>query len=98
PPRPTHPRNSIGTTVAIRTRRPDDFEASVRTTAFNERFDEYGLKGDYKGYQVSAFLGDRFTNAAWFTLAPNRQDATGHPMQSYTVSANAADQFPSVTG
>ncbi|HLS82861.1 MAG TPA: TonB-dependent receptor plug domain-containing protein, partial [Steroidobacter sp.] len=77
----TYPGNSIGTTVAIRTRRPDDLTMSVRTTAFSERFDEYGLDDDYTGYQVSAYLGDRFDNDAWFTLAANRQDATGHPMQ-----------------
>jgi iron complex outermembrane receptor protein len=93
-----YPGNSIGTTVAIRTRRPDGLETSVRTTAFSEHFDEYGLKDDYTGYQVSAFLGDRLDNGVWFTLAANRQDATGHPMQYYTVSANAAGQFPAVTG
>ncbi|MFC4308616.1 TonB-dependent receptor [Steroidobacter flavus] len=93
-----YPGNSIGTTVAIRTRRPSDFETSVRTTAFSEHFDEYGLDDDYNGYQVSGYLGNRFDNGAWFTLAANRQDATGHPMQYYTVSANAAGQFPTVTG
>ena len=94
----TYPGNSIGTTVAIRTRRPEDLTMSVRTTAFNERFDEYGLEDDYAGYQVSGFLGDRFDSGAWFTLAANRQDATGHPMQYYTVSTDAAGQFPAVTG
>lgn len=94
----TYPGNSIGTTVAIRTRRPDDLTMSVRSTGFSEHFDEYGLDDDYTGYQVSAFLGDRFDNDVWFTLAANRQDATGHPMQYYTVSANAAGQFPTVTG
>lgn len=94
----TYPGNSIGTTVAIRTRRPNELTMSVRTTAFNEQFDEYGLDEHYDGYQVSAFLGDRFANDAWFTLAANRQDATGHPMQYYTVAANAAGQFPAVTG
>ena len=93
-----YPGNSIGTTVAVRTRRPDDLTLSVRTTAFSERFDEYGLRDDYSGYQVSAFLGDRFDNGTWFTLAANRQDATGHPMQYYTVSANAAGEFPAVAG
>jgi len=94
----TYPGNSIGTTVAIRTRRPDDFTTSVRTTAFSEQFDEYGIDHDYSGYQVSAFLGDRFNKNAWFTLAANRQDATGHPMQYYTVSAGANGQFPAVDG
>src|SRR5262245_36674064 len=34
-----YPGNSIGTTVAIRTRRPEDFELGVRTTAYSESFD-----------------------------------------------------------
>jgi iron complex outermembrane recepter protein len=93
-----YPGNSIGTTVAIRTRRPEDLTMSVRTSAFNERFDEYGLQDDYNGYQVSAFIGDRFANDSWFTLAANHQDATGHPMQYYTVTATGAGQFPGVTG
>lgn len=94
----TYPGNSIGTTVAIRTRRPTDLETSVRTTAFSEHFEEYGTNDDYTGYQVSAFLGDRLDNDVWFTLAANRQDSTGHPMQYYTVSANAAGTFPAVAG
>ncbi|WP_116812625.1 TonB-dependent receptor [Steroidobacter cummioxidans] len=93
-----YPGNSIGTTVAIRTRRPDDFTTSVRTTAFSEHFDEYGIDHDYTGYQVSAFIGDRLNKDMWFTLAANRQDATGHPMQYYTVSADATGQFPAVAG
>lgn len=90
--------NSIGTTVAVRTRRPDAFESSVRMTAFGERFEEYGLKDDYAGYQVSGFIGHRFDNDAWFTLAANRQDSTSHPMQYFAISAGAAGRFPAVTG
>jgi iron complex outermembrane recepter protein len=89
-----YPGNSIGTTVAVRTRRPDDMQLSLRTTAFSERFDEYGLKDDYSGNQLSAFFGDRFDNGAWLTLAANRQDSTSHPMQYFTISANAAGRFP----
>lgn len=92
----TYPGNSIGTTVAIRTRRPTALTMSLRTTGFSERFDEYGIEDDYSGHQVSAFLGNRFDNGAWFTLAANRQDATGHPMQYHTVSADAAGRFPVV--
>lgn len=94
----TYPGNSIGTTVAIRTRQPNGLTMSVRSTAFSEGFDEYGLDDDYSGHQVCAFLGDRFADHAWFTLAANRQEATGHPMQYYTVSADDAGRFPTVTG
>lgn len=88
-----YPGNSIGTTVAVRTRRPEDLQLSLRTTAFGERFEEYGLKDDYSGHQLSAFFGDSFDNGAWFTLAANRQDSTSHPMQYFTITANAAGQF-----
>ncbi len=93
-----YPGNSIGTTVQVRTRRPDERELSVRTTAFGENFDQYGSRDDYSGYQASAFFGDRCDNGAWFTLGANRQDSTSHPMQYFTVSANAAGQFPTVPG
>jgi len=91
-----YPGNSIGTTVQVRTRRPDEREISVRTTAFGENFDQYGASDDYSGYQASAFFGDRFDNGAWLTLAANREDSTGHPMQYFTIAANPAGQFPTV--
>jgi iron complex outermembrane recepter protein len=93
-----YPGNSIGTTVEVRTRRPDARELSVRTSAFGENFDQYGSRDDYSGYQASAFFGDRFDNGAWLTLAANRQDSTSHPMQYFTISANPAGNFPGVPG
>ncbi len=93
-----YPGNSIGTTVAVRTRRPDERELSVRTTAFGENFDQYGARDDYSGYQASAFFGDRFDNGAWLTLAANRQDSTSHPMQYFTISESPSGQFPAVPG
>lgn len=93
-----YPGNSIGTTIAIRTRKPAGFEASLRTSAFMERFEEYGVDDTFDGYQVSAFLGDTFSNGGWFSLSANHQQATSHPMQYYTVSANALGQFPQSSG
>jgi iron complex outermembrane recepter protein len=93
-----YPGNSIGTTVVVRTRQPQALEMSVRTTGYTERFGEYGLADEYAGAQASAFFGDRFANGAWFTLAANHQDSTGHPMQYYTVSADASGSFPVVSG
>jgi iron complex outermembrane recepter protein len=90
-----YPGNSIGTTVEVRTRRPAAREISMRTTAFGENFDQYGSSDDYSGYQASAFFGDRFDNGAWLTFAANRQESTGHPMQYFTIPANAAGRFPS---
>ena len=89
-----YPGNSIGATVIVTTRKPDEFDLSVRTTGFSERFAEYGHEDEYAGYQLSAFLGDRPTDSLWWSLAANRQKSTSHPMQYYTVSADAADRFP----
>ena len=72
----------------------EERELSVRTTAFGENFDQYGARDDYSGYQASAFFGDRFDNGAWFTLAANRQDSTGHPMQYFTISAESGGAVP----
>lgn len=91
-----YPGNSIGTTVAIRTRRPEDTQFSVRTTGFAERFEEYGLEDTYDGHQLSAFFGHRFDSGGWLTLGANRQESLGHPMQYYTVSANANGTFAAV--
>jgi iron complex outermembrane receptor protein len=93
-----YPGNSIGTTVAVRTRRPEGLESSVRTTAFTEQFDEYGIDDDFSGYQVSGYFGDRFDNGAWFALSANHQDAEGHPMQYYAVSADPSGAFPAASG
>jgi iron complex outermembrane recepter protein len=91
-----YPGNSIGTTVQVRTRRPDERELSVRTTAFGENFNQYGRHEDFSGYQASGFFGDRLDNGAWFSLAANRQDSTSHPMQYFTVSQSASGQFPAL--
>jgi iron complex outermembrane receptor protein len=47
-----YPGNSIGTTVQVRTRRPEQRQLSVRTTAFGENFDQYGDSEDHSGYQA----------------------------------------------
>lgn len=93
-----YPGNSIGTTVVIKTRRPEELEASVRTTTFSERFEEYGEGDDYSGYQLSGFLGGRFGHKGWFSITANHEDATGHPMQYFTISADPQGRFPTTTG
>ena len=90
--------NSIGTTVVVRTRMPEKFGVSVRATVFSESYDQYGESRAFGGGQLSGYLGNRFENGTWFTLVANRQDATGHPMSFYTITANAAGAFPTVSG
>lgn len=95
-----YPGNSIGTTVAISTRKPQGFEGSVRVAGQSQSFGLYGLNERYGNHQVSAVLADRLDNGSWYRLVLNRQDATSQPMQYYTVTANAAGQFapPAGTG
>jgi iron complex outermembrane receptor protein len=91
-----YPGNSIGTTVVITTRTPQQFEASARLTAAQQRFEHYGVAGDFNSYQASAFMGDRLDNGLYYSIGLNKQDSTSHPMQYFTVSANAAGAFPGV--
>jgi iron complex outermembrane receptor protein len=93
-----YPGNSIGTTVAITTRKPQSFEASVRAAAQFQSFAEYGLKDDYNNYQTSALLGDRFANGAWYRLMLNQQNSTSQPQQYFGINANAAGAFAPPTG
>jgi iron complex outermembrane recepter protein len=92
-----YPGNSIGTTIVVKTQRPDMFHASARVIGFAQQFEEYNFEETYKGYELSGYLGDRFDNGSWFSLSANHQDSISHPMQYYTISANAAGAFPNVT-
>lgn len=95
-----YPGNSIGTTVAISTRKPQGFEGSVRLAMQSQSFDLYGLKETYNNTQASAVLGNKLASGGWYSLVLNRQDATSQPMQYYVVNANAAGSFvpPSTSG
>lgn len=93
-----YPGNSIGTTIAIRTRKPEAFEVGVRSTAFAEQFSEYGVEDTFHGYQASAFIGDVLSNGVWFSVSANHQDATSHPMQYFTITADGRGNFPALSG
>jgi iron complex outermembrane receptor protein len=93
-----YPGNSIGTTVVTTEREPRAFEASARITGYRQRFDLYGQADHYDGHQLSAFVGSRLDSGLWYALAANRQDSTSQPMNYYTVTANAAGEFPAVAG
>jgi len=92
-----YPGNSIGATVAISTRRPQGFEASVRAAGQSQSFSLYGQEETFNNTQLSAVLGDRLASGSWYRLVLNRQDSTSQPMQYYTVNANAAGQFVAPT-
>ena len=98
-----HSGNSIGSTVVVSTRKPTKDAVSVRAIASRQHFEAYGVDDDFDANQLSVYGGRAFGDVGalgdvWATLTFNRQDATSHPMQYQTVSANAAGNFPGVTG
>lgn len=93
-----YPGNAIGTTVAITTRRPRAFEGSARVAAQSQHFSQYGHDAVYDNNQATAMLGNRWDGGAWARLMLSRQDATGQPMQWYTVNADAAGVFAPPAG
>lgn len=93
-----YPGNSIGTTIAVTTSRPSNFEGSVRVAMQDQSFDQYGLKDHYRNYQGSALIGDKLASGLWYKLMVNHQDSTSQPMGYYTATANAAGAFPTPAG
>lgn len=93
-----YPGNSIGSTVAVTQRVPKGLEISGRVTGYLQRFSQYGHADDYDGQQLSLHLGQRFDSGLWLVADLNHQDSTSQPMQFFTVSANAAGQFPAANG
>ncbi|MDY7536741.1 TonB-dependent receptor [Undibacterium sp. RTI2.1] len=93
-----YPGNSIGTTVVMTTKKPKTFEGSARFAVQSESFDAYGQSETFTNTQASVLLGDKLASGWSYRLMLNRQDSTGHPMQYYTVNANAAGIFVPPTG
>jgi len=93
------PGNSIGTTVVIRERAPEQTEGSVRLTGYSQRFDLYGDSDSYNGGQLSAYLGGKLESGLWGALTLNHQDSTSQPMQYFNILADkAGGTFPVVAG
>jgi len=93
-----HAGNSIGTTVVMTERTPKNLEWSANLTGYGERFSQYGDTHNYRGGQLSAYLGARLDSGPWGALTFNHQDSISHPLQYYTVSADASGAFPFVAG
>ena len=96
-----YPGNSIGTTVLMTTRKPKQFETAARFALQSENFESYEKNSDKQKFtntQISAMIADRLKSGLWYRLSVNQQDSTGHPMQYYTVNANAAGVFSTPSG
>lgn len=85
-----YPGNSIGTTVLITTRDPDQATASSRLQYFTQNYSEYGYADDYGGSQLSAFGGSRRGN--WSGSAGvNQLRSRSHPLQ-YAIGAPCTER------
>ena len=74
-----YPGNSVGAVVDYVTRMPQAFEAHMKVSAFNQRFDAYNTDSHFGGAQASASLGSQVGDwSYWVNL--NRLDSSGQPM------------------
>jgi iron complex outermembrane receptor protein len=80
--------NSLGTTVIMTTRMPQQFEATGKAQYFNEDFSLYGHKADFSGSSVQASVGNKAGNLSWL-LGFSQLDSQGHPMQYAIVEEDA---------
>ena len=88
-----HAGNSIGTTVVMTERTPVRLEWGAGMTGYGQRFGHYGESDDYRGGQLSAYVGGR-CKSGWAALSYNHQDSTSQPMQYFNVTANDAGASP----
>ena len=82
-----YPGNSIGTTVLIHTRLPQQLTASASVQYMRQDFDDaYGAGGHYDGRHAAASLGNKQGRWSWL-LTLDRLDNHGQPMQYATAKA-----------
>lgn len=93
-----HAGNSIGTTVVVTERTPKKLEWGLSSIGYGQSFRQYGQSDDFRGSQVSGYVGARGGSGLWGALTFNHQDSTSQPMQYFTVSANPSGVFPAVAG
>lgn len=80
--------NSIGTTVNITTRMPEQLEASARALVNLQDFRLYGTARSLPTTQFAASIGDRFGPLA-LSAAFTRTDAQSQPVSIVTVNGTA---------
>lgn len=92
------PGNSMGSTIVVTQARPERLTLAGRLLGARQRFSQYGQSDDFDAHQLSLSHGNRLDGGLWYQLDANRQTSRSQPMQWATVSANAAGQFPAVSG
>ena len=74
-----YPGNSVGAVIDYVTRMPTSFEAHMKVSAFNQRFDTYNTDTHFGGANASASLGSKVDDwSYWFNVS--RLDSSGQPM------------------
>ncbi len=92
------PGNSIGTTVVMTERKPQELHGSARVTSYREHLDLYGDSATYDGNQLSAYLGGTTNAGIWSSLSLNHQDSHGHPMSYANATKTSSGAATTVSG
>ncbi|MGE5450290.1 MAG: TonB-dependent receptor [Acidobacteriota bacterium] len=87
--------NSLGTTVIMTTRMPQQFEGSGKAQWFQEDFSLYGHSASFSGNNVQASVGNKVGGLSWL-LGMNQLNSQGHPMQ-YAVAEGPGQTHTSGT-
>ncbi len=92
-----YPGNSVGAVVDYVTRMPTQFEAHMKVSAFNQRFDNYNTDSHFGGANASASIGSKAGDwSYWFNL--NRLDSSGQPMVFVRAAPTAGTGGTRVNG
>lgn len=84
-----YPGNSMGATIAMTTRSPDQPEASARVQAFSQNYDYYRTDDTFGGHQENLTAGARSGALSWF-VAANHLESRSHPQSFATASTSSA--------
>ena len=74
-----YPGNSVGAVIDYVTRMPTSFEAHMKVSAFNQRFDAYNTDTHFGGANASASLGSKVGDWSYL-FNVSRLDSSGQPM------------------
>ncbi|MBV1775498.1 TonB-dependent receptor [Burkholderiaceae bacterium DAT-1] len=78
--------NSMGAVVDIKTRLPEQFEASINQTLASQSFSQYGVSDHYLTSQTAFHLGHKLGDLA-IRVDANHQDSHSQPL-SYLTAAS----------
>jgi iron complex outermembrane receptor protein len=81
--------NSIGATINITTRMPDQFELYGDATGAVQSFNKYATDETVGTWQLAGGIGDRYGAFSW-RLSANHLDSTGQPLGYATLVRPAA--------